>query len=751
MKAVSCVCLIALAAGGAYVGGAATVRARQGGAEPSWISVGPGGGGWVMTVAASPHADTSVFLGGDIQGVFYSDNGGGSWTSSNQGLRDFWIETFLFHPADPAVVFAGGTSGVYKSVDRGRSWRWLRSGFPAVNRFSWSAPVGALAMDPADPDVLYAGIGTPRQGIGKQGAIYRSADGGDTWAIVNAPGSLPADALVTSLIVHPSNRTPAPGASATTLYATSQYGFFISRDGGVTWTASNGGLPHTNVARVALSRNHPDVLYLTLRTPLREPWRGGVYRSTDGGRTWSARNRGLQQTPGASDTLTSNYRELAVHPDDPLIAYVGSTDYVTPTLYKTTDGGESWTAVVTKPQASSVPEGWGAELIGHTLECLTMSPLNPDVLYFGTSVAVFRTLDAGRTWRQVYTQANPDGSTQSTGLELTVSRFVTVDFRNPRRVFYGYSDIGLFVSDDGGLTARRRVQGVPRVSRNADALALDTDDPNHLWASFGASESDRSGFVVAESGDSGQSWTLRSAGLPQRPYKNLLLDRSGASARLLVTVQDNGIYASNDGGGGWLSSSQGLAHGDVRDLIADPVVAGRYWAVLGGRGSEGGMLYRSDDRGASWTRVSTAALEAWDVKQIAVAASGPLYLAARSTTVGTQSYRGGVYASQDGGVTWRLALEDPFAEAVVIDPGDPSVIYAGLSDHPYHDDSRGNGLHVSRDGGATWTAATTLPTGRITTITPHLDHSGRVFVGTNGDGVVLVDFNAAASRRLRRP
>ena len=146
---------------------------------------------------------------------------------------------------------------------------------------------------------------------------YKSEDAGTTWARVNAPGSLPSDALITSLLAHPSNRTPAAGVSTrATLYLTSQHGFLVSRDGGVNWAASNAGLPHTNVARAALSGNNPDVIYLTLYTPASEPWRGGVYRSTDGGRTWNARNSGLQQQLGAGATLTSNYRELAVDPDD---------------------------------------------------------------------------------------------------------------------------------------------------------------------------------------------------------------------------------------------------------------------------------------------------------------------------------------------------------------------------------------------------------------------------------------------------
>lgn len=713
--------------------------------------MGPGGGGWVMTLAASPYAVDTVFLGGDTEGVFATDDGGRQWTARNQGLRDYWVESILYDPLDPNILYAGGRSGVYKSTDRGVSWQWLRTGFPAVSSSSWSAPVSALAMDPSSSDVIYAGIGSPRDGIGKQGAVYKTADAGSTWSRVNT-GGLPSDALITSLVFHPSNQTPAPGAATPgTLYLTSQYGFFVSTNGGVSWTASNAGLPHTDIARLAVSRSRPSVMYVTLYTPLAAPWRGGVYKSEDGGRTWTARSAGLQQLLGPDAARTSNYKELAIDSDDPNVVYVGSTDFRTHTMFKTTNGGSTWSPIVTLPPAANVADGWGAAALGHTAQAMSMSPLNSRVLYYGTGMTVFRTADGGQTWQQAYTSVNPDGSTRSAGLETTYAHFIMVDPHDAQRVFYGYQDIGLFVSTDEGVSARRAAGDLPypNPASTAYAVAVDPNDPAHWWGSFGPWETRSSGFVIAESTNSGRTWVMRTSGLPDSPYKRLLLDDSGPTRRLLVSVKGNGIYASVDGGRRWSASSSGLAHGDVRDLVAHPSRPGSYYCVLAGTDASPGLLYRSDDRGTTWQLISGPTLEARDIKQLAV--SSILYVAARRRVIGRSVYAGGIYTSEDGGLTWTLVLDDSFAQAVAVDPDDPRTVYAGLTDHPFHDDSRGNGLKMSRDGGATWNDVAVLPQRRVTALTLHPRNSTRLFVGTAGNGIGVVDFNASAgASRFRR-
>ena len=124
-------------------------------------------------------------------------------------------------------------------------------------------------------------------------------------------------------------------------------GIFASADGGVTWAASNGGLPpHQRTLRLAQSPSHPQIVYVSLKGESGEtPWQAGVYRSEDGGRTWQPRVYGLNQATGkagTSDMMCAWVSELAVHPQNPDVVYAGGATWWDATVYKTTDGGLNW-------------------------------------------------------------------------------------------------------------------------------------------------------------------------------------------------------------------------------------------------------------------------------------------------------------------------------------------------------------------------------------------------------------------------
>ena len=241
---------------GALMLGLSTASAS---ADGRWRLAGPGGGGWIQSVCASPHDADELFVGCDVGGFYRSADGGRSYRIHNTGMEGQWVECIVPHAADPSIITIGCLSGVYRSTDRGATWRWLRNGFPAPERYRWSAPIGALVADPTDPDVLYAGIGCPRRGAWGQGAVYRSRDGGDSWALANAAGQLPEDVLISDLLVDP--RDPAH------LHLACPEGVFQSFDRAETWRKTSEGLPHPHVRRIARCRDVPDRMYLTLRSP----------------------------------------------------------------------------------------------------------------------------------------------------------------------------------------------------------------------------------------------------------------------------------------------------------------------------------------------------------------------------------------------------------------------------------------------------------------------------------------------------
>lgn len=708
----------------------------------TWHNIGPGGGGWIQSICASPYARDGLFVGCDVGGFYRSDDAGASYAIHNAGLTDYWVECIAPHPTKSETLFIGCESGIYRSDDGGKNWRWLRNGLPEPEAHRWSAPVGALVIDPEAPDTIYAGIGRPRLFKEGSGTLYKTTDGGASWSRANAPDSLPADAVISDILIDP--RDPRH------LHLACQHGVFQSADAGATWQPTNEGLPQPHARRLGRCKARPDTLYVTVRsTPGKTPWQGGVYRSDDGGRTWQPRLQGLRQSvgkPGGADPLTANYDRIVAHPTDPDIAYVGGSGWVNATVFKTTNGGNAWAEVVRPRQNPNIDMGW-INMWGPTVMCLTMSPLDPDLLYFGTSGHVFKTTDGGGRWTQAYTRVLPDGRFSGTGLEVTCLHTIAVHPQDPRRLYLGYYDIGLLISADGGTTFSRHVQGVePKTCVNSClAIAFDPDDPQHHWAAFGQWHENEG--VVGESRDGGQTWTMvgrPETGLPSARHRPLIVDASSpkASRHLFTVAEGHGIFASQDGGQSWKSRTAGLPHVDVRDMVPDPKTPGTLWCALGDNKSGPGALYVSTDAGMSW-KAPGGPLPTADIKNMAVALAAPrrIYVAAREKRVAGKTYPGGVFRTDDSGATWRRILEDNFSEGLAIDPRDADVVFVGRTDHPYHDNSTGEGVWMTRDGGSHWQPinGSTLTCLKANTITLDPHDPNRILVGTGGNGAFIAN------------
>lgn len=334
-----------------------------------------------------------------------------NWTKIGPGNIGGRTRGFVIHPTNPNVLFAAGVAGgIWKSTDAGATWT-------ALDDLLLNIAVNSLAIDPVNPDVLYAGTGEgffnsdAVRGLG----IFKTTDGGTTWAQLagTVDGSVPFGAFfrVNDLVISPNDHNR--------LYAATRYGVWRSTDAGATWSVvlanpfftggpvlSNGSSVGCTDLAVRADTN-PDVLFAAFGSFGPD----GLFRSTDGGTTWS-------QLGTAADLVVPNQGRMAIAiaPSDNDTVYVcmaDNADTGNPTgtlvdVFRSTDGGDTWSPRVdfgslTGPWllsnlvfatgcagTSNFAQGWYDNIIA-------VDPLDPDIVWVG-GVDLFRSDDGGVNW-----------------------------------------------------------------------------------------------------------------------------------------------------------------------------------------------------------------------------------------------------------------------------------------------------------------------------------------------------------------
>jgi photosystem II stability/assembly factor-like uncharacterized protein len=263
--------------------------------------VGPSIGGRVARVAGVPGDASTYYAATAAGGVWKSVNGGRDWKPVFDDQPVSSIGSIAVAPSDPNVVWVGSGeanirgnvgegNGIYRSTDAGATWSHV-----------WTAEgqIGTMAVHPNDPDVAFAAVLGSPFGPGAERGVYRTTDGGATWSRVLF---VDPDTGASDVCFHPSNprilfaglwqarRTPwgmtsgGPGS-----------GLYVSRDGGESWEKlDGGGLPDGIWGKVGVrvAASDPDRVYAMI-----EAEEGGLFRSDDGGTTWTLVNssRGLRQ------------------------------------------------------------------------------------------------------------------------------------------------------------------------------------------------------------------------------------------------------------------------------------------------------------------------------------------------------------------------------------------------------------------------------------------------------------------------
>lgn len=357
---------------------------------PAAISGLPGSGD-VWDVAIAPSDRRWIYATIRRRGIYRSTDGGFSWAMAalNGSGQDILID-----PADPKRIFVAVRSGVLRSTDGGATWDMIRYDLPKDQQ------VAALAWDPEDRQVMYAGLrATPLTGW----AIYRSTDGGETWkkfwtpaggkALGNDVEALAIDPVSGTRYVALSNaydpQLDLEGESCLPCAACEP-----SNVGGEEWRVCRGGRD------LILSPEDPQTVYFA---------RGaGTVRSTDGGETWWDLTLG-RQCLGDEVTLASSWA-LAIAPEDNQVLYEG-TGYNSLTdqagLYKTADGGDTWLVI-----NDGLPTHAGPcpAFLSTTIEyiyALAVDPADSRIVYAATSEGLYKTTDGGQSWSKQFDKTMP--------------------------------------------------------------------------------------------------------------------------------------------------------------------------------------------------------------------------------------------------------------------------------------------------------------------------------------------------------
>ena len=703
-------------------------------AEVTWTSLGPGGGSFLMASAIEPDNPDVIYLGGDIEGVFKTTDGGQNWRMINNGLAGgdrpagvYGIQELVIDPTDFQTVYACTWAGLHKSTDGGENWTFI---FPRPYTEE-VPPVSFVAVDPADGQILYAGMGDADANADGTGSLYRSTDGGMTWERLDV--GMTDEAVVHGIVI---DKTSPHGNRR--LFVSTDSGVFRSEDSGETWTEIHAGLPHLNARRLGYSTSGGNMtLFLTLKTNP-DSFQGGIYKSTDGGDNWTSINGDLATLPyqDPSDPPPFyDYWKFAIHPTNPDIIYIatnlgGWADLWG--IHQTVDGGAHWTKIDTTITYGWMDINWWNEA---NITVLEIAPSAPETLIAGNDF-VRKSTNAGQTWEAVYTE--PVGNSwRGTGIELMVTFDVGFHPTDPNIVYVAYDDMGFWRSDDGGQSFARLDAVQLSALDAATSITVDATTGTVYAGRNGGTNDEADGYVVGQvwkSTDRGQSWTVIGNGLPEgRPV--LVMDN--ANSTLYAAIYGQGVYKTTDGGQSWLRASNGLLSDAAFAwalAIDETAPQTLYLGLNTLEGSGSGGIYKTDDGGQNWTRLNGIASH--DVLSVAVSPSDNQTLYAGVTDDYSWSTSGGVYKSTDGGDTWEKVLQQPRIGVVLVHPTQTEIVFAASQPWWNYTPDMASGLYRSLDGGQTWELISeSLGHGFIlfARINPH--QPNQIFVGTHGGGL----------------
>ncbi len=686
--------------------------------ELRWRSIGPFRGGRTKAAVGVPSRPGTFYIGATNGGVWKSTDYGQVWRPIFDAQPTGSIGAIAVAPSAPDVIYVGSGEGlqrpdlsvgdgIYKSVDGGRNWAHL--GLRDAQQIT------QIVVHPKDPDHLFVAVLGHPYGPNAERGLYRSVDGGSNFTRIlylnehTGAGDVVLDPIDSNIIYASLWETRhAPWENG--VFTGPGSGLYKSIDGGTTWRQLTNGLPtfKDGLGRIGITiaPSLPSRLYATVEVGGRGE--GAVYRSDDAGGTW----RRLP-ADGRVAQRAYDFAEVKVDPRDPNTVYTGSI-----VVWKSIDGGQSWTAIRGAPGGDDYHRIW-------------IDPTRPQVMLIASDQGAIITVNGGATWSSWYNQPTAQ------------FYHVSTDNAYPYRVCGGQQESGSACvasrGNDGQITFR---EWHPVGVEEYGYVAPDPKNPDIVYGGKVTRYDRRTGQVknVAPKLFRSEDYrTIRTMPLVFSPIDSVTLYFASNTLWKTVNGGEDWTRISPDLTRSDSSVSPSIAHyGDrpeakshhpgVIYTIAPSLVSTRWIWV----GTDDGLIHLTRDAGSSWTDVTPPELVPWaKVSMLDASPFDTLTAYAAINTLRLDDLRPHIYRTRDGGKSWTHITngipDGGSVNTVRADPVRPGLLYAGTE----------RTVYVSFDDGDHWLSLrNNLP---ATSIRDLVVKDDDLVIGTHGRGFWILD------------
>jgi photosystem II stability/assembly factor-like uncharacterized protein len=689
-----------------------------------WRNIGPFRGGRTRAVSGVPSQPNVFYMAPNNGGVWKTTDAGRVWFPIFDDQPTGSIGALAVSVSNPNVIYVGSGEGlhrpdlsvgdgVYKSTDAGKTWTHLEA-------LRDSQQIAEIIVDPRDENKVLVAVAGHPFGPNQERGIYRSADGGKSFEKVLGPDENVGawDVLfdpTDSNIVYSSLWESREGAWENGRFDGTNGGIFKSTDGGKTWAKLTNGLPDgITQASLAIAPSNSKRLFAAVRTPENTRF----YRSEDAGASWSLVETDERPT---NRIASGDLGDIQFDPKNADVIYVASI-----VTWRSNDAGKTWKAFRGAPGGDDYQNIW-------------INPSHPEIILMGCDQGALITLNGGQSWSSWYNQPTAQ------------MYHVSADNAFPYRLCSGQQESGSACiasrGDYGEITFR---DWTPVAAEEYGYVVADPLDPDIVYGGKLTRFDRRTGQaqnIMPKAFRGADFRVIRTQPLVFSPVDNKTLYFAG-----------NTLWKTLDGGQNWLQISPDLTRqsweippstgkfqtfpaakpvqrGVIYTIAPSPGDINRIWV-----GTDDGLIHLTTNGGKNWTDITPKEIGAWQKISILEASHFDAETAfAAVNTLRLDDNRPHIYRTKDGGKTWKeIARGIPAGQTVNVvreDPQRRGLLFAGTE----------RAVYVSFDEGENWqTLRLNMP---ATSIRDLIVKNDDIAVGTHGRGFWILD-NITPLRQL---